>query len=235
MEPHETNDETVGGHPNRCFSVFSLGSFSHKLAQHQKSSLQTQTEEMTKALLFLLPFLFGSTKGDDVHFWLEPNLPGFEDPSCGNIRGAYSVVVDQCAQATLSAELYNHVAGMTAFHNEAFEVQTRRNLRERQLVDCSICESNPPASIEACCIQIPYQHCGVCVGGGGGRRRELLEANLLLVTELPNLNTAIKAALDQKCNQELTQLGVGANCWSCDPTTKSWDGKVFSVSLQDGY
>ena len=60
------------------------------------------------------------------------------------------------------------------------EPATRRNLRgdtnqeHRELVDCGICESNPPSSIEACCILVPYWSCGICMGSGS-RRRELGE------------------------------------------------------------
>ena len=201
----------------------------------------------------LLSSLFLSLAEGIIHSWVSPNTDGFTDPSCGNMRGAYAEVVDQAAQSILPTALYNLLTGVHALHNAAngngtqaryLEEEGEQHHQQRFLVDCSICESNPPSSIEACCIQITYQHCGVCIEFWGGRRRAReLDATttpleLQLVGQLPALNAEIKAKLDNVCQLEATQ-NTGAtppspNCWSCD-NTGTWNGTVHAVSVLDGY
>ena len=124
-----------------------------------------------KTTLFLSSLLLGVAQGT-VNFWVEPEMDDFNDATCGNMRAAYSDVVRQVSEDTLSPVLYSIISGV---HPVDYG-DDRRNLRgqqdHRELVDCGICESNPPSSIMACCILIPYQHCGVCMEGGGRRRLE---------------------------------------------------------------
>ena len=258
-----------------------------------------------KNLLFVSSLLFAVVESS-VHFWVTPSDNEYEDKRmCGNMRNAYSRIIQITAEKELEPELFSIVSGVHALSyalddlDEGLDVfldevesqpigvmeyvtstiglaetatttaaaaeedpaltdatatgggalvetttavlePANRNLRGRELVDCGICESNPPFSIEACCIQVPYWQCGICMGSGGGRRRELgeeeeaqrLRNEIRLTRKLPKLNEKIKERLDERCAVELGQAIYGApNCWSCDPKTETWNGEVKSLSL----
>jgi hypothetical protein len=64
---------------------------------------------------------------------------------------------------------------------------------------------------------------------------DFLEAEFEIIRALPAINQQCRAALNNKCSEEVTQNApFQAQCWGCDPTTGLWMGNFVAYSVLTG-